>query len=534
MKTKGSWPVLLAAAVGLTMAGCSGGGGDDGPDKELRQKIQARGLKGDPAEGRVIGNITDPLPALGKHLFFTKAVSANLDTACVTCHHPFFGGGDNLAIPVGVDAVDPALFGPGRIRANKGPTQSPPFGIGDPPMPRNSPTVFGLAFWDKSITWDGTVFSERGTPGTSGADSRIIAPLDTPPVTGMLTNPNINTANAIPYEQKFDSAMSVSAGHGLFPGSVRPAMRDGGFSTLTTDLAVRQRIAARIGNYGAGAGELPTNNWLPLFRAAFNDNTSTPEQLVTANNISKAIAAYERTQTFTETPWKKYVKGDDNAITPAQKRGALLFYRTIAEGGGNCASCHSGDFFTDEEYWVLAVPQIGRGKADANSATDTNDDWGRGHVTLADADKWAYRTPTLLNVEVTGPYGHTGVFPTLEGIIRHHLNAEASVNAFNFNTVSTAAGPINMTNAQAHTQLALTRLKAQRAANLPRVLRDANLTDANVADLVEFMKALTDPCTKDRTCLAKWVPTAADPNPDGLRICPKDNTGALLSPGTCQ
>jgi len=523
-------PAALFAAALFT--GCSSNN-DESLDSKVRNTIAPLGLKGDPAEGRVIPPLGDPLPQLGKHLFFSKALSANYDTACVTCHHPFFGGGDNLAIPVGVDAVDADLFGPGRLRANKGATQLPAFGIGDPPMPRNSPTVFGLAFWDKSITWDGTVFSESGTALTSGINSRIVAPLDTPPMIGMLTHPSIPMANAIPYEQKFAAGMSISAGHGLFPAAVRPAMRGNGFPTLTNDQAVRERIAARIGGYDAGAGDLPVNNWVPLFRTAFNDNTSPPEKLVSANNVSIAIAAYERTMTFTDNPWKRYVKGDDSAIGEAAKRGALLFYRPVADGGANCASCHAGDFFTDEKNWVLAVPQIGRGKGDRNSSTDTNDDWGRGHVVSDEAEKWAYRTPTLLNVEVTGPFGHTGVFPTLEGIVRHHLNAEQSINGFSYATVSTAAGPLNTTNAPAHTALALQRLREQRTANKPGVLRDVSLTNEQVSELIEFMKTLTDPCTKDRACLAKWVPTATDPNPDGRRICPKDSTGALLSPGTC-
>lgn len=524
----------VAAAASVLAAACSGGGGNDSIDNKLRDTIRPLGLTGDPAEGRTIPSVNDPLPQLGKHLFFTKALSANLDTACVTCHHPFLGGGDAIPIPIGVDAENPETFGPGRRHANKGSGQVPGFGIGDPPMPRNSPTVFGLAFWDKAITWDGTVFSEKGTPGTSGADSKIVAPLDTPPVTGMLTNPGISTANAIPYDAKFSGGMSVSAGHGLFPASVRPAMRDGGYVGVPTDMDVRARVAARIGNYGAGQGELSKNEWLPLFRAAFNDTASPADKLVTANNISIAIAAYERTMTLTDTPWKKYVKGDDTAISEDAKNGALLFFRPIADGGANCVSCHKGDFFTDESYWVLAVPQVGRGKGDVNGATDRNDDWGRGHVTGADADKWAYRTATLMNVEVTGPYGHSGVFPTLEDVIKHHLDPERSANGFSYSTISTAGGPIDITNAPAHTALALQRLKDQRAAGKQGVLQNVSLTDAQVAQLVAFMKTLTDPCTKDKACMAKWVPGATDPNPDGRRICAKDAAGVPLWPASCQ
>ena len=92
------------------------------------------------------------------------------------------------------------------------------------------------------------------------------------------------------------------------------------------------------------------------------------------------------------------------------KSGALFFK---AKGGADCASCHSGDFFTDENYYVLAVPQVGRGKADNNGGGDNNDDWGRAHVTGIETDKYAYRVPTLLNVEMTGPYGHVGYLTRL-------------------------------------------------------------------------------------------------------------------------
>jgi len=50
----------------------------------------------------------------------------------------------------------------------------------------------------------------------------------------------------------------------------------------------------------------------------------------------------------------------------------------------------------------------------------------------------------------------------------------------------------------------------------------------DVTDLVEFLKALTDPCVKDRDCLAPWIPDTGDTNPDGLRLNAIDNTGAVL------
>ena len=132
--------------------------------------------------------------------------------------------------------------------------------------------------------------------------------------------------------------------------------------------------------------------WGPEFEAAFG----TPD--VTYDRIAEAIAAYEQSQVFTDTAWRAYVRGDDDAIRQAAKRGALLFFRSAEEGGADCATCHSGDFFTDEEFSSICAPQIGRGEG--NGATGTSD-FGRERETgdiVADfsfaksMDPWNERT----------------------------------------------------------------------------------------------------------------------------------------------
>jgi len=515
-----------------------------GGDTELRGLIKAHGLTGDPILSRKnpIPSMDDPMVVLGKALFWTKALSSDREVACVTCHHPFFGFGDELPISPGVDAEYPDRIGPGRKRKKTDAYQIPVFANGNAPMPRNSPTLIGLAFWDKSITWDGTVFSESGTPGMSGVDGRIIAPVDTPPVRGMFTHPLLPRSDFLTYEEKWDAGMPISSGHGLLPAAVNAAMRGKAFGaktaptmSLKTDLEVRQALAAAIGNYGSHTlPALPKNDWAPLFRTAYKDPSGPIDQLVTANKISVAIASYERTMTFTNTPWKAYVRGNDAALSASAKRGAAIFYKPISEGGANCASCHSGDFFTDEDYWVLAVPQMGRGKTDVNNHHDGNDDWGRAHVTGRRDDKYAYRTQTLLGVEMTGPWGHDGVFSTLKEVVQHHLNAKTSVEAFDFKKVPTTGGPLNLANSKENTERALKTLEHQRKAGKKGVLQDATLSDAQVDDVLEFLKTLTDPCLKDRACLAKWIPGPSDPDPDGLRLCAKDGTGKELWPPSCQ
>jgi cytochrome c peroxidase len=300
-----------------------------------------------------------------------------------------------------------------------------------------------------------------------------------------------------------------------------------------TDLEVRQALAAQIGNYGVGAGKLAKNDWIPLFRAAFHDYDSPPEKLVTTNTISNAIAAFERTMTFTHTPWRAYVRGDAKAISEKAKRGAYLFFTAWDQGGAGCSGCHKGDFFTDEKYYDLAVPQIGRGKTDLDNLADGIDDWGRGHVTGNRDDKYDYRTPTLLGVEVTGPYGHSGAFNTLEQVVRHHLNVEASIASFDYKSISTAGGPINASFSKENTNYELQKLIALRAAGSPRAIRNVDLPASDVDALVAFLKSLTDPCLKSKSCLAQWIPSARDPDPDGLRLCAKDGQGRELLPGSC-
>ena len=124
---------------------------------QLRTIINQNKLTGDPSSGRHLPQITDPLPQLGLKLFFTKALSGNNDTACVSCHHPVLGGDDDLSLSIGVDADAPDLLGPGRTHPD-GPT-----------VPRNAPTTFNVALWDQVMFHDGRVESLDKLPGQNGA-----------------------------------------------------------------------------------------------------------------------------------------------------------------------------------------------------------------------------------------------------------------------------------------------------------------------------------------------------------------------------
>ena len=115
LHSKFTRPCIILSA--LTLAACNNGDDDDGPslDTRLRTEINAQGLTGDPGALGNLPSIDDPIPALGRVLFFTKGLGGDEDSACVSCHHPLLGGGDDLALSIGVGAEQPDLLGPGRV-----------------------------------------------------------------------------------------------------------------------------------------------------------------------------------------------------------------------------------------------------------------------------------------------------------------------------------------------------------------------------------------------------------------------------------
>ena len=163
------------------------------------------------------------------------------------------------------------------------------------------------------------------------------------------------------------------------------------------------------------------------------------------------------------------------------------------------------------------MPQVGPGKRDDAYFDDPNsqaDDFGRWYATFDEADRYTFRTPTLLNATATAPYGHDGAYATLEGIVRHHLNPAAAVARYD--TSQLEPGTQTMRTAE-YTAAALAKLAEDR--RLERTtLQDVALSDGQVADLLAFLAALTDPCVEDPACLAPWIPADGEPDPDGLRL----------------
>ena len=137
------------------------------------------------------------------------------------------------------------------------------------------------------------------------------------------------------------------------------------------------------------------DEYAALFEAAF------PGQGVTPDNLARAIAALERTFVSDRAPYDRYVSGDVGALNEETVRGMNLF------GEAGCASCHVAPLF-DSEKWV------DRGLAQGA-------DLGRFEVTGKEADRYAFRVPTLRNARDSEPYFHDGSVQDLRDAVAREV-----------------------------------------------------------------------------------------------------------------
>ena len=277
--------------------------------------------------------------------------------------------------------------------------------------------------------------------------------------------------------------------------------------------------------------ELSPNVWYDAFAEAFGSHLPAQE-LVTYASIATALGAYEDSMVFVNNPWKQYVEGDLNALSAEQKAGARIFLTTTRQGGAGCVSCHSGDLFSDQRHHNVAFPQFGPGKGNgANGAAD----FGRERETSRTRDRFDFRTPSLLNVAVTAPYGHAGVYSSLRDVVRHYQNPRASIEEFFDQGGACTWEQFEQLFDCAELYPTARRISRSAATNLEREqdngrsrLRPFRLNNREVDQVVAFLNALTDPCVEDRNCLSPWIAPESELGPDGQQLNGINETGQLL------
>ena len=249
---------------------------------------------------------------------------------------------------------------------------------------------------------------------------------------------------------------------------------------------------------------------------------------------ANAIATFEAHAFRADnSPFDQYLR-NENRLTARAERGMRLFY-----GKANCQSCHAGKFQTDHDFHAIAMPQIGPGKSDGRDPAYWRttglkafpEDFGRGRVTMRNEDRYHFRTPSLRNVTLTGPWGHAGAYASLEAVVRHHLNPVQALNTYTptdstlpplANVLETTAQGPRLQDRWLRNERLNDFLKRDTWIQQHSPLRDniaaanelppVDLSDAEIGDLLAFLESLTDPASKDLTHL---IPARV---PSGLPI----------------
>jgi cytochrome c peroxidase len=168
------------------------------------------------------------------------------------------------------------------------------------------------------------------------------------------------------------------------------------------------------------------------FEAAY-DGEPSPEL------VTKAIASYMRTLVSGESRYDQFQEGEEWALNEAEKRGKELFFSERAE----CFHCHVGFNLTNNGFHN-------------NGIRPDDPDLGRELVTERESDRGKFKVPSLRNVGVTAPYMHDGSLATLEEVVEHYAKG------------------------------------GQGHPNTDATIHPLDLTEQEKADLVAFLRALTD------------------------------------------
>ena len=133
-------------------------------------------------------------------------------------------------------------------------------------------------------------------------------------------------------------------------------------------------------------------NYKQLFDQAFSD---VPEaDRYDREYAGLAIAAYERTLLANQAPFQRWIKGQNNAMTAQEKRGAILFFEKAS-----CATCHNGPSLANMEFHAIGMKDLFENQ-EATYGADVNSDanLGRFSFTGRDQDRFKFKVPQLYNL----------------------------------------------------------------------------------------------------------------------------------------
>jgi len=317
--------------------------------------------------------ITAEKVQLGKALFYEEQLSSTGTMACATCHVLERGGSDPRSSAP--DSIHPGRDGMFRTRddihGSRGvvgnerdghyrATQY--FSLGEQVTTRKAPSVINAAY-ARSLFWDGRASETFRDPLTNG----VLLP-DRGALESQSVAPPMSDVEMAHFGQSWSDVV----------GRLRNA------KPLALAASVPASLAAFLGN----------RSYPELFRLAFGTSDITPAR------FAMAVATYERTLISNGSRVDDFLRGNQNALTPQERRGHDLFTSRRTD----CVACHGGPLQTDDRFHYTGV-------------TAQGDDLGRFNVTHDPRDRGAMRTPSVRNVGLRAPYFHDGSARTLRDVV---------------------------------------------------------------------------------------------------------------------
>ncbi|MEO8436291.1 MAG: cytochrome c peroxidase [Pyrinomonadaceae bacterium] len=443
--------LVIGGAMLLTRS-TSASGGDSVLNDQLSTVLSQHGFTGTAGsfmEKRLSRKIDNQLADLGRNLFHDPVVGLNNDNSCSGCHSATAGFGDTQSIAIGIE--NNLIVGPDRT---------------GPRNQRRTPMAANTALFP-NLMWN----------------SRFAAlsfdPFDN----------NLGFMFPLPEGLTLSDKSHLLVAQAFIPPTER--VEAAGFVFTGDNFDLRAEVIRRI-------------NQVPEYRKLFGKIY--PEVKaggpITYDMFAQAIAEFEFTLVFANAPLDRFTRGEKNAMTDDEKRGALLFF-----GSANCVACHavsgqSNEMFSDFRAHVVGIPQIAPepgNPAAGNVIFDgpgQNEDFGLEQVTFNSGDRYKFRTSPIRNVALQPTFFHNGAFTRLEDAIRFHLNPAGLAPSYD----PTAAGVApDLRGPTGPIAPVLARLD-------PALASPVNLTNDEFRRLLDFVRnGLLDPKAKPQN-LRKLIP----------------------------
>ncbi len=441
--------------------------------------------------------IRPELVELGRALFHDKILSGGRDVSCGTCHNPALGTTDRRPLNSGVLGHGVGLDREGGQ-------------VGG----RHSQGLYNLHTLE-TLAVDGKV---------AQVDTMVIG-LGLPVILPQYQEPFEDFPGVIAPRVVAGQAMLPEVTFGEMLGVPGTDPDNELMACVNPETALPLIFACVWDLYMVRLGEIP--EYVEMFEEAYDK----PFEELNFGHVGNAIAAYELMAfTFADSPWDQFVAGDDCALSNKELRGAKLFFE---EDKGNCASCHSGNGFTDNAFHNTLAPTFGCGNdLPKRNGPDGLDDFGQARNTYAEPwvfgglgdevfpveERYKWRTPPLRNVEFTAPYGRLGQTAKLKDFVAHYRDPEHELLTYDITQLpDTEFDDYTQFSCEAESlhESMVDNASEIIAAGADPLLDTVHLhTNGQARRIVAFLEALSDP-DADPEVLGANIPASV---PSGLPV----------------